>query len=166
MAAKSRRSTYALALVLVWSGACAREQARVSVAFYPRPPLTADMIRVRVADGDRIYDLAPADFRSERGGALYRSRALATRRSGTLRVSFALTPTPVDTASSGTVELPLRSDWRYEVDVMPDTTTPARGCFGCAGWRAFGLAIPYAGPTADSVYVIWGGNAIKRPGVY
>lgn len=151
---------------LAITGGCRSDDARVSVSFLPRGPLAVSMLRVRLSDGARTHNLGPADFTTGGASAPHRSRELPTRQRGTLRVAFALVAGAGDTVSRGEVELPLRRDWRYGVDIMPDTADPTRFCFGCQGSRAFGLAAAYAGPAADSVYVVWGGNSIKNPVVY
>ncbi|HEX3159775.1 MAG TPA: hypothetical protein VHQ45_14745 [Gemmatimonadaceae bacterium] len=126
------------------------------------------MLRVRIDDGGRTYQLGPSDFIAEPAGttAIYRSRELSTRTRGTLRMAYALVAPSGDTASLGQVELPLRSDWVYSVNVMPDTSDPAQRCFGCQGSRAFGLTAAYVRPDVDKVYVTWGGNSISNPVIY
>ncbi|HUF65430.1 MAG TPA: hypothetical protein VMM17_05580, partial [Gemmatimonadaceae bacterium] len=100
------------------------------------------------------------------GGSVYDGPDLPTARSGTLRVAYALVTADNDTVSAGALDLPLRSDWRYGIEIIPDSLDPARQCFGCLGSRAFALAEPYRVAASDSVYIVWGGNSIKDPVVH
>jgi hypothetical protein len=153
---------FACALALMACG----DQARVQVAFWAREPLAIDMLRVWVSDGSRAYGLGPANFHGRGGVLFYDSPDLVTATRGTLRFTYALLASSGDTVSEGTVELPLRSDWQWGIDVIPDSINPIQQCFGCAGSRNFSLAPGFRGPRVDSIFVLWGGNSIKNPVVY
>ena len=56
--------------------------------------------------------------------------------------------------------LPLRSDWRWGVQVVSATSDPGDACSDCVGSKAFPLAREYRGPERDSVWLVWGGQAI------
>ncbi len=155
----------ALALAALLFSACG-DEARVKVGFHERGALGMSMLRVSVKDGFHSYELQPSDFDSNGESQPYHSPSLATRTEGTLRFSFALVGPSGDTVSSGAVDLPLRRDWSYEIDIQADSADPARSCFGCQGSRPFPLSAEYQGPTLDSVYVIWGGNYISQPVMY
>lgn len=93
--------------------------------------------------------------------------ALETASGGTLTITYALAVSgTLATASSGSIELPLRQDWIYGVDIRADTTDPRRLCFGCIGSKAFSLAPEFRSAEAESVYVVWGGNSISHPVIY
>jgi hypothetical protein len=158
-----RLPTLALAALLIC--ACNGDEARVKVGFHQQDNLPISMLRVRLVDGFHSYELGPADFNSNEGHA-YHSPKLPTRTSGTLHFAFALVEPSGDTVSGGAVELPLRRDWSYEIDIQADSTDPTRTCFGCQGSRPFHLAPEYREPAFDSVYVIWGGNYISEPVMY
>ena len=68
--------------------------------------------------------------------------------------------------SAGTVTLPLRRDWRWNVSVQSATTDPKFECFGCLGSQAFPLIAEYQAPDRDSIWVVWGGNSISAPVIY
>jgi hypothetical protein len=124
------------------------------------------MLRVRVSDGSLAYGLGPTNFHDRGGVSFYDSPDLVTATHGTLRFTYALTTSSGDTVSEGTLVLPLRSDWRWGIDVIPDSINPIQQCFGCEGSRSFALAPGFQGPRVDSIFVLWGGNSIKNPVVY
>jgi len=124
------------------------------------------MLKVKVDDGRRVWNLTGADFHLA-GGNQYNAPILQTANQGTLVVSYSLIPLGSAAAvSTGTIELPLRSDWAYGVDIKPDTADPRRFCLGCAGSKAFPLAPEFRTLQADSVYLVWGGNSISHPVIY
>lgn len=155
----------AVLAAILFSG-CNGDQAKVTIGYHERDILPISMLRVRMADGPRSYELGPADFRSDGGSAPYHTPALPTRTHGTLQLWFALVASTGDTVSSGAIELPLRRDWSYGIDIQADSADPTRTCFGCQGSRVFSLAPAYVQPAFDSVYVWWGGNSISNPVVY
>ena len=155
----------ALTGTLFFSG-CQTDKARVKIGYHERDTLPISMLRIRVADGFHQYELGPADFRTDGGSAPYHTPSLPTRRQGTLNLWFALVASTGDTVSSGAIELPLRKDWAYAVDIQADRTDPTRTCFGCQGSRPFSLASDYVQPAFDSVYLWWGGNSISNPVIY
>jgi len=168
MAVKARRVlkgvlTPAVAFALL---ACSGDEARVQIAFWARDPLTIGMLNVRVQDGRHAYVLGREDFRDRRGVPFYDSPDLSTATRGTLRVGYALIASNGDTASVGDIELLLRPDWRWGIDIIPDSADPMQPCFGCQGSRGFRLSPTFRGPRVDSVFVLWGGNSIKKPVVY
>jgi len=68
--------------------------------------------------------------------------------------------------ATGSLELPLRSDWRYGVTVQVDSTDPARYCLGCIGSLAFALRPGVGRSVRDSLWLSWGGNSISNPVEY
>jgi hypothetical protein len=124
------------------------------------------MLRVKADDGQSVWNLTGVDF-DPVGGAQYRGPTLQTANHGTLTVSYAFVPIgSVAIVSAGAIELPLRNDWGYGVDIHPDTADPRLLCFGCAGSKAFSLAPEFRSFQAESVYVVWGGNSISHPVIY
>ena len=152
---------YALSGCVPWQA----DQARVTINAWLPPPLTRDMLHVRVTDGSREWALVGADFHS-RGGPQHNGPELKTRMRGTLRVHYTLSAPDQQIVSTGSVEIPLKRDWQWGVDIRPDSANPARMCFGCSGSQAFPLHPSYRTIHADSVYVVWGGNSIKHPVIY
>ena len=156
------RRTLILTSVLLLAG-CGESLVRVS--FRAREPLDISMLRVEIRDGGRVRRFTGSDFRP-RGGGMYDSPEVGTFAAGTLHISYALVTDANQTVSRGELELPLRSDWRYGIDILPDTSDPTRHCFGCMGSRSFALLPEWRAPAFDSVYVVWGGNSIRNPVVY
>lgn len=157
--------TPALVLVALLFCACG-DEARVKVGFHEHGDLTVSMLRVSIRDGFHSYELEPADFNSNGESQPYHSPELSTPTKGTLRFAFALVEPSGDTVSSGAVDLPLRRDWSYFIDIQADSTDPTRFCFGCQGSRPFQLSPEYRQPAFDSIYVVWGGNYISDPVMY
>jgi hypothetical protein len=167
-----RRLAYVLGCALALSalalGACSifsPDEAKVSVEFWETAGLPHTMLRVTVSDPWRQTTFDAGDFRRVDASTQYLSPTIATAKSGTLTVRYELRDA-AGVASAGDVQLPLRSDWVYNVSIRPDTSDRLRLCFGCAGYRAFAIDARYQSPQADSVYVVWGGNSIKHPVVY
>jgi hypothetical protein len=157
--------TPALLLVALVLCACG-DEARVKIGFHEHGGLTISMLRVSISDGFHRYELQPADFNSNGENQPYRSPDLPTRTKGTLRFTYALVEPSGETVSGGTVDLPLRRDWRYDIDILTDSTDPTHYCLGCGGSQPFALSPEYRLQPLDSVYVIWGGNYISHPVMY
>ena len=147
-------------------GTSPASDARVTINAWLPAPLAAGMLKVKVDDGRTVWNLTGADFQLV-GGTQHKGPALQTTNHGTLTVSYALIPLGSSVAvSAGAIELPLKKDWSYGVDIHADTANPSRSCFGCSGSRAFPLAPNFRSSRADSVYMVWGGNSITNPVIY
>jgi hypothetical protein len=146
-------------------GCSSSNDARVTIGAWLPAPLALGMLSVRVDDGRSVWKLTAADFHLV-GGTQYSGPTLQTANDGTLTVSYTLVPAAAAAVSAGAIELPLRKDWGYSVDIRPDTADPRRLCFGCAGSKGFPLAPEFRTLLADSVYVVWGGNSISHPVTY
>lgn len=136
--------------------------SRVSAVARLDPPLTVDMLTVSAKDENRAWTWRASDFRSSMEWPTPTTRERETRTRGELQVSFRL-QTQGQTVSEGSVSLPLRSDWRWGVQVVSATSDPGRACHECTGSKAFPLAREYRGPDRDSVWLVWGGHAITQP---
>ena len=155
-----------VAVAALLSTSCAHDQAKVTIRANLPQPLRVDMLTVKIDDGRQVRTLTGADFKLL-GGNQHRGPTLGTSTHGTLIVSYSLrSSASLSDVSSGQIELPLRKDWTYGVDVLADTADPRRLCFGCQGSKAFSLAPDFRSPLADSVYVVWGGNSISHPVIY
>ncbi|MFL5470180.1 MAG: hypothetical protein ACJ8AE_10330 [Gemmatimonadaceae bacterium] len=147
-------------------GCASANESRVTVNAWLPVPLEPQMLRVKVDDGQHVWNLTGSDFHPV-GSTQHNGPTLQTANHGTLTVSYALVvPGAAATISSGAIDLPLRKDWGYGVDIHADTADPRRFCFGCAGSKAFPLASEFRSSQADSVYVVWGGNSISHPVIY
>ena len=87
-----------------------------------------------------------------------------TQSKGILRVSVRLIRDgqPIATQS---IELPLKPDWGYDIDLHATSKNPLDGCFGCMGIRSSPIA-GESGPNAAKLHVVWGGNSISAPVAY
>lgn len=151
-------------LCLIGIAACAND-ARISASAVLAPPLSKQMLTVTVHDGDRVTVWTGTDFTSMQGG-VPTTKELDIGTSGPdLQLEFRLENAGT-TVSSGTVLLPRRKDWRWNLTVQADSADPRLRCFGCAGSKAFPLAEELRTPTMDSVWAVWGGNSIKHPVTY
>ncbi len=96
----------------------------------------------------------------------HRSTEFETRRSGSIVIPFTLLMNGEDTATTGTVELPLKSDWRWGLDFFLSDADPREACFGCTGSRAFDVDPAMGLATGVKLWAVWGGNSISDPVVY
>ena len=153
-------------LVAVLIAGCDNSEARVAINASLPAPLEPGMLTVKVDDGLHSVTLTGSDFQLA-GGDQYNGPSVATANHGTMVVSYTLATTGSPTSvSSGSIELPLRNDWIYGVDIRADTADPRRLCLGCSGSKAFSLAPEFRSARADSVFLVWGGNSISHPVIY
>lgn len=142
--------------VLVVAG-CS-ETSRISAVARLDPPLTVDMLTISAREDDRGWSWRGSDFRSSLEWPTPTTSERETRTTGEIQISFRL-EAKGDTVSEGSVTLPLRSDWRWGVQVVSATADPGDACSDCVGSKAFPLAREYRGPERDSVWLVWGGQA-------
>ena len=152
----------ALAMALAGCG----EEARISASAVLAPPLAPSMLTVTVRDRDREIEWTAAAFRVTSANATPSTPEATLGTSGPdLPVAFRLESAGA-VLSAGTVTLPRRRDWRWNVTVQSATTDPKFECFGCVGSQAFPMAAAYQAPHRDSIWVVWGGNSISDPVIY
>lgn len=91
---------------------------------------------------------------------------IRTANSGTMRIDFVIYHNGEATNTSGTLELDLKKDWRYSVNLHIGENDPFDVCFGCMGSDEYDLdpVLGYAGE--ENLYVVWGGNYISDPVIY
>lgn len=145
-------------VVLLVAG-CGETSSRISAVARLDPPLTVDMLTITARNDDRGWSWRGPDFRSSLEWPTPTTGERETRTKGEIQISFRL-EAKGDTVSEGSVTLPLRSDWRWGVQVVSATSDPGSACHGCTGSKAFPLAREYRGPERDSVWLLWGGQAI------
>ena len=88
-----------------------------------------------------------------------------TAQSGTLHVQFQLLNGESPSTTTGSVDLPLRKDWRWDVDFLVSTTGPT-GCFGCIDSMPFDIDPAFGYQPDMKLWVVLGGNRIKNPVIY
>jgi len=143
--------------VLVVAGC--KETSKISAVARLDPPLTVDMLTIRARDDDRGWTWRGSDFRSSLERPTPTTDERETRIKGEIQIFFRL-EAKGDTVSEGSVTLPLRNDWRWGVQVISATSDPRDACSDCVGSKAFSLAREYRGPERDSVWLVWGGQAL------
>jgi hypothetical protein len=149
-------------LLLVVATACSSDEARVAVQYVPRAPFAA-LAPAIVVTAPGIHRTLTTSEIGLASGAL--PREISTPTAGRLDVQFSLLD-GATTASSGAVHVDLRPDWTWGFNIVIDSVSPLRTCFGCSGGQSFPLSAAYRRVPADSVWVTWGGNSIKHPVVY
>jgi hypothetical protein len=88
-----------------------------------------------------------------------------TRSTGSLRVSVTLTRDG-QVAASETIDLPLKSDWRWGVGIRADARDPREPCIGCMGVEVSPIQGAVRRAADENLYLVWSGNSIRNPGVY
>lgn len=89
-----------------------------------------------------------------------------TGRHGDLKIVCVVLLDGQATQTRGSIELPLRSDWRWGVDFFIRDEDPAKTCFGCFGSKSFELDPELGYGEGKKFYIVWGGNSISHPVVY
>src|SRR5262245_40568020 len=115
----------------------APDEARVQIVI--REPLDPSLLTVSLRDAHQSWQWRGADFRSAADSSVSQSPIHSTHTSGDLVVSFTLRDTKGAVAARGSVTLPLRPDWRWNIDFFNMTGDPRGGCLGCDGSKAFKL---------------------------
>jgi hypothetical protein len=141
--------------------ASCREGSRISAVARLDPPLRVEMLTMTARDETRAWTWTPMDFHSSLEWPTPTTRERETLTRGDIQVSFRLQTAGV-TVSEGSVTLPLKRDWDWDVQVVSATSDPKEACFGCVGSKAFPLAAEYRGPERDSVWLVWGPDSIKQ----
>jgi hypothetical protein len=139
-------------------------KSEVSFAFYADSSrgLTTDLVHVRFSDGLLQRTLDGRHFRTSAQSGVPRTENFGTQDHGTLHAVVWLVSAG-DTIAVGSVQFPLRDDWRWGVDIFVADSNPMKYCFGCFGSRSFKAA---PGAPGDSLFLVWGGNSISHPVVY
>jgi hypothetical protein len=153
------------AVFLAGVGCGLGKEARVEVSYLPRPSLPASAFRTTINDGRATRTFRGTEMTSPSGGITLSTPTIGTETSGTLSITYTLEISNA-IVSEGLVTLPLQADWIWGARVEVNSVNPTRYCMGCTGTKAFPLAAAYRRVPADSVWVTWGGNSIKNPGIF
>lgn len=114
---------------------------------------------IRLRDGLRVLEYTLDDANRSIG-------PIGTGSAGTLRVEFTVLLDGRPTGTTGSIELPLRRDWRWGVDFFITVNDPIETCFGCFGSEEYELDPVLGFGPEQRLYVVWGGNSISNPVVY
>jgi hypothetical protein len=152
----------AIAVIL---GGCG-DEARINASAVLPPPLGPQMLTVTVRDRDRVIEWTGAAFQVTPAHATPSTPEATVEASGPdLEVAFQLVGEGA-VLSAGTLPLPRRRDWRWNVSIQAAATDPALACFGCVGSQAFPLVAGFRAADRDSIWVVRGGNSISDPVIY
>ena len=155
-------ASFAVAISVVGCG----DDARIGASAVLPAPLALRMLTVTVRDGDHVIQWNGAAFRATPINGTPSTVEEDVGLTGPdLQVEFRLEDAGV-VLSSGTVLLPRRRDWNWNVLFQASTTDPKLACFGCFGSQVFPLAVGFQRPGRDSIWVVWGGNSISNPVTY
>lgn len=117
-------------------------------------------ININFDDGKTEYILTNNDFSNGN------SSEFSTETSGNIDIRFSILDSLTDTISTGSINLPIKSDWSWGVGLYITDSNPYNTCMGCTSSKSFILNESYVDSLYDSVFVVWGGNSIKNPVVY
>jgi hypothetical protein len=139
------------------------DHSLVSFSFFQEQGFSSDLLVLEFSDGRSGRRLTGDDF----GGAAGRRDVgkFETRTSGELLTSFWLVQ-GADTLSSGDLRLELLPDWEWNISFFRADQDPSLLCFGCVGSVAFELDAALQTMSADSVWLVWGGNSISDPVIF
>jgi hypothetical protein len=153
------RSVLLSFLVSIVLAGCADERSEVRIRLENLGGAAGPDFHVSISDGLFDYDFTLNE--SDRSAGPF-----PTRSSGTLKIRITLYADDVITETSGTLDLSLKGDWRWGIDIFIQEEDPTGLCFGCFGSKSYELdpALGYEGN--ERLYILWGGNSIRNPVEY
>lgn len=89
-----------------------------------------------------------------------------TPKAGTLNVSVVLARPGEPALAGDSIQLQLRRDWAWGIDVYLTNRNPFEMCFGCRGYRAVPIPAGIAAQPDDSLFIVWGGTSISHPTIF
>lgn len=95
-----------------------------------------------------------------------RTPQFRTPGDGTVVVSVLLGNSLGQPLASGDIQLELRRDWVWGIDIYLTNRNPFETCFGCRGYRAVPIPAGIAAEPDDSLFIVWGGTSISHPTVF
>ena len=151
------RFIFLVFLVVVIFAGCSDEdsEVRVTLANCSDWALCPDF-HVTVSDG--LWDYAFILNESKKSAG-----PVSTIGSGTLKIDVSIRVDGTETQTNGTIELPLKKDWRWGVYLFIQEKDPISDCCGCMGSESHDLdpILGYGGN--ERLYIVWGGNSISNP---
>lgn len=153
-----------LTACVVAAAACGGEESRVQFSVQGDVDVLRPLLTVTATAGDWALVVDGDEIATD--GSPTRSPEFDTPGSGTLTVEAVLREPGGPTLADGSIELELREDWVWGVDLHLADTDPAAMCFGCLGSAAFPVPDTLTGDPRDSLFIVWGGNSISDPVVY
>lgn len=151
----------ALAGVLV---ACGAGESRIRFGVHGDVETLRPLLEITATRGDWSLRLTGEEIGA--GDSPTSSPELSTPGSGELTVEVILRRPGEAVLAEGAIELDIRDDWVWGVDVFLTNENPMRTCFGCLGHEAFAIPAGLTAEPDDSLFIVWGGNSISEPVVY
>jgi hypothetical protein len=155
----------AMVLLVLNTCACRGDKALVSVEYTGGPFWEKLSLQLHISADGEIREINHADLHRGRNGH-FTTGEIETPSTGSLEIGFTLRASDGTTVSTGTVELPLKPDWRWNIVLLPTINDPKIHCFGCFGSKAFPLDPKFRATEKESLWIYWGGNSISNPVVY
>ena len=146
------------------AAACGGEESRIQFSVQGDVEVLRPLLTVTASAGDWTLVVDGDEIATAESPA--RSPEFDTPSSGTLTVEAVLREPGGPLLADGSIELELREDWVWGVDIHLAGADPAAMCFGCLGSAAFPVPDTLTGDPADSLHIVWGGNSISDPVVY
>ena len=127
--------------------------------------ITKNMISVSISDGRSKWRFHSEDFEHNPNYIMaWCAPEIETRTEGLLVLQFYLRDPNGGIVSNGQIELPLKGDWRWGINIWHEHRNPYFACWGCAGYKSFPILRSECKTSEkDSVFVVWGGNSISNP---
>lgn len=157
------KSVVAIALV-VFLAACAGGESRVQFGVQGDVEILRPLLEITATSGDWSITVTGQEIGTAE--TPNHSREFETAGSGPLVVTAVLRRPGEPVLASGSVELEIRKDWRWGVDIFLTHENPTGMCFGCMGHEAFPVPPGLTDEPGDSLFMVWGGNSISEPVVY
>lgn len=151
----------ALAALLV---ACAGAESRIRFGVHGDVETLRPLLEITATSGDWSLSLTGSDIGT--ADSPHTTREFTTPGSGVLTVEAVLRRPGEAPLAAGSIELEIRDDWVWGVDVFLTDDNPSRTCFGCIGHEAFAIPAGLTAEPNDSLFLVWGGNSINDPVVY
>lgn len=147
-------------LIISMLAGCAGEESLVRISLVnPGSLETCPDFHVMISDGLYDYEFTLNESNIKAG-------PLPTRSSGTLRIKVEIRLGDSETESKGSLELPLKKDWRWGIDLFIQQNDPIDVCYGCFGSKSYDLDPILGYDENERLFIVWGGNSISNPVVY
>lgn len=158
------RAVRVLAACAAITGCAVADASRLQLGVHGNETALRPLLTVSVVAGDWSLVVSGEDIGSP--GSSNWTKAFDTPTRGTLTIDVVLARPGEPALATASMALDIRRDWVWGVDIILTDTDPTEGCFGCIGHVAVAVPDALTPEVADSLYVVWGGNAIRDPVVY
>lgn len=153
-----------LAGSVIIMGCGASDESRVQFGVYGYEDVFRPLLTVSAIAGDWSVVLRGDEIGTPERP--HRSDEFRTPDHGTLHITAVLARPGEEPMATASIELDIRRDWAWGVDVFLSERNPTELCFGCIGHVAVAVPDDLIPDVADSLFLVWGGNWISDPVVY